>query len=168
MSTHRKDKLLAPYGFEVHEVQLLEHTRRSIDTKGRWPGLTAIDGAIFEAFVERNKSVIDEIHTDVPCGICACPPAWLRTDKGKRQLEAMYPLRIDAVVRSGGIWHVIEVKPDAGYRSLGQVLAYTFWVKQTNPALSEAVSCIVTDRVQEVIRPVFDIHDVKIFEVDLQ
>lgn len=167
MPNPRKEESIAPYGFEVHKVQLLEQTRRSVDTTGRWPGLTAIDGAIFEQFVANNKSVIDEIHTDVPCGICASPPEWLRTDQGKRQLESMYPLRIDAVVRAGGVWHIVEVKPDAGYRSLGQVLTYKFWAKHTNPMLVDAVPCIVTDRVQEVITPVFDLYGVTVFEVTL-
>ncbi len=164
---NRKEKSIAPYGFEVHKCELSPEKRLPVTHRGRWPGLTAIDGAIFEAFVIANQESIQEIYTDVPCGLCALPPEWMRNDAGRRQLEAIYPLRIDAIVKAGGIWHVVEVKPDAGYGSLGQVLTYIYWAKLTCPDLAEAMPCVVTDRVQDAVKPVFEQLNVTVFEVDL-
>jgi hypothetical protein len=76
-----------------------------------------------------------------------------------------YALRIDAVVEVDGAWWVVEVKPDAGYVGLGQVLAYGFYAPFTYRELEGCGLAVVTDAVQPAIGPVYAQHGVSVWEV---
>lgn len=74
-------------------------------------------------------------------------------------------LRIDALVYGEGRWQILELKPSAGYTAMGQVLTYAYYAVLRAPALAGARLVVVTDHLQEVLRPVYKLHGVECDEV---
>lgn len=152
-------------GFEVVKDGLGEATRRDPGSPRGWRGLTACDRTLLAAWVGLIRGDLVELHSDVPVG---CVPEVDGREVGeliKCQIAESHPLRIDVcVLRSGG-WSVVELKNDAGYKALGQVLCYGFWAARCCGVLADASLVVVTDRVQEALRPVYAAYGVTVEEV---
>ena len=152
-------------GFSVVHGDLGEHTRRSLAYPRGWRGLTACDCVLLSGWLNGVAGELEEFHTDVRVG---CIPGIddVGMDEFTRdQMSANHPLRMDAVVRLGKSWIIAECKPDAGYQALGQVLCYAFWGPHCIPCLVGARKVVVTDRVQEALRPVYELYGVEVVEV---
>jgi hypothetical protein len=161
----RREDFVMRGGFELVKEGLGASTLRDAGQPRGWRGLTFADRTLLEAWVDLNRVEVLELHTDVPVG---CIPEVDVAEVGRFQKEQIccaHPLRIDAcVLRSDG-WLVIEVKADAGYKAMGQVLCYGFWASRCIRALAEPRLLVVTDRVQEAIRPVYASFGVEVAEV---
>lgn len=159
------EPIVVPDGFRLVENGLGPETLRDSMVKRHWRGLSADDADLLARWVEQRGDELEELHTDVPCGMV------LEVDAGPvggylaRYVDKCSPLRIDAVALVKARWWVLEVKPDAGYMALGQVLVYIWYASRTNAALADARVGVVTDKVQACIAPVFDQFGVKVFEV---
>jgi hypothetical protein len=128
-------------------------------------GLAADEVALLGRWVEGVGGELEELHTDVAVGMIPETsgmdvPEWVEP-----MCCASHPLRIDAIAKVGGRWMVLEVKQRAGYQALGQVLTYGFYVHLAAEELKDAVLVVVTDCVQECIRPVFERFGVRVAEV---
>lgn len=159
------EPFVVPDDFELVQEGMGANTYRDLRVPRFWAGLSGIDRALLWAFVDAERSTIRELHTDVPLGVI---PVWSGTD-GRPELErlrlSVHPLRVDAVVDLNGQWFVCEVKPDAGYLSLGQALSYGFYGPKCIARLAGCGLLVVTDYAQPAIRPVFVRHDVGVVEV---
>lgn len=152
-------------GFELVKDGLGEGTRRDPGSPRGWRGLTACDRTLLAAWVGLIRQDLLELHTDVLVG---CVPEVDAVEVGefvRCQIASNHPLRIDACVRRSTGWQVVEVKGDAGYKALGQVLCYGFWAPRCCGVLSEPSLVVVTDRVQEALRPVYAAYGVRVEEV---
>lgn len=161
----RREDFVMRGGFELVKDGLGEATRRDIGSPRGWRGLTACDKALLEAWVGKIRQDLFELHTDVPVG---CVPEVDGREVGefvKCRIAESHPLRIDACVRRSTGWSVVELKGDAGYKALGQVLCYGFWAPRCCGVLSEPALVVVTDRVQEALRPVYAAFGVTVEEV---
>lgn len=140
-------------------------TLRDMDNPRAWDGLSAGDCALLVAWLVRHRRSVVELHTDVELGSV---PNWLdevREDYLRRQAKASHPLRADAVVLTDGGWWLLEVKPNAGYQALGQLLTYQFYAGHCCSRLVGCKCGVVTNRVQPCIRPVYGHYDLEVFEV---
>jgi hypothetical protein len=152
-------------GFSVVHGDLGEATRRSLAYPRGWRGLSACDCVLLSGWLHGVSWELEEFHTDVRVG---CIPGIddVGMDEFTRdQISANHPLRIDAVVKLQGKWSIAECKPDAGYQALGQVLCYWHWAPICIPVLLGARAVVVTDRVQEALRPVYERYGVEVIEV---
>lgn len=129
-----------------------------------WRGISADEAGLLVAHVSRAVPRVDELYTDVVVG---CVPADEYHGVGQVHHDlwgSMHPLRIDAVVWAGGRWFIVELKADAGYTALGQLLTYHFWGGLVDERLAGAGLVVVTDECQAVSRPVFEHFGVAVVE----
>lgn len=160
-----REPIVVPDGFRLVKNGLGPETLRDPTVVRHWGGLSADDAALLYRFVRSRGDDLEELHTDVPCGMV------LEVDSGPvggylaRYVDKCSPLRIDACALVRGKWWVLEVKPDAGYMALGQVLVYLWYACRTNDALVAARAAVVTDKVQACIAPIFEELGVTVFEV---
>lgn len=154
-----------PTGFTLIVDGLDHTTNRQIDFPRTWTGLGAADAYLLQRWLGDLGAVVRSLHTDVPVGVVPTvnPPEF--NDFVKAQAAILHPLRIDACILLEDGWRVCEIKPDAGYLSLGQALTYHYFACRTNNELASCVPMVLTDHVQEAIRPVFDHYGVEIVEV---
>lgn len=109
-------------------------TRRDVAVPYRWAGLAPLDHAVLVRFMGELGLVPDEFHTNVPVGGSVEPlPADYFARIGK-MVAALYPRRIDAALRWGTSWWLVECKPDSAMHGLGQCLGYYFWWHRDVPA----------------------------------
>lgn len=154
--------------FEGHQLVmdgLCSSTRRDLDKPRDWRGLTGSDAAILWCWVDARRSEIREFHTDVELGSV---PSWVFSIEDpalRRQACSAHPLRADACVLSQEGWLLLEVKPNAGYVALGQLLTYLFYAPLCCEQLVGCRAGVVTNAVQPCIAPVYKHFGVDIFEV---
>lgn len=102
-------------------------TRRDLGVPLRWAGLSRDDHAILGDFLASFLVPPDELHTNVPVGgTVVCPPG-MCFEASSAMADALYPRKIDAAVRFGPAWWLIECKPTGRVHALGQLLAYYYW-----------------------------------------
>lgn len=160
-----KERVLCPPGCRLVVAELCPGTRRNPEAWRTWAGLSALDALLLAAWVGEVGEKLEELHTDIKVGLIPKDGLAVGRASGPEIAEALYSLRIDACVLLDGCWRVVEVKPDAGYVALGQILTYAFYCRRTCACLAECVPCVVTDFVQEAVRPVFESFGVEVEEV---
>ncbi len=142
-----------------------EKTQRHLDNPRDWQGLTGSDAALLWSWADARRNEISELHTDVELGSV---PSWVFSIDDpalRRQACSAHPLRADAVVLTTSGWILLEVKPNAGYQALGQVLTYQFYAPLCCEVLAGCRVGVVTNAVQPCIAPVYQHHGVEIFQV---
>lgn len=159
-----REAITAPDGFRLVRGPFVD-CRRDARRPRQWRGLSAADVALVVAWLAVRDLGELELYTDVTCGVAveldgAVEPEWLAS-----MAAECSALRIDVIVREAGSWFVIEVKPSAGYTAMGQVLTYGYYAPLRAAALAGARLGVITDRLQEVCRPVYARHDVHVWEV---
>lgn len=160
-----REPIVVPDGFRLVENGLGPETARDPGVLRHWRGLSADDACLLHRWVRGRAHNLEELHTDVPVGISPEIDSGPADGYFARYVAKLHPLRIDAVALVKGRWFVLEVKPDAGYIALGQVLVYGWYAVRTNDVLVDAQVAVVTDKVQECIAPVFSQFGVEVFEV---
>lgn len=160
-----REPLIVSEGWELVREGLGEDTLRDPLQPRWWRGLTADDSCLLSAWLYDRVDLVQELHTDVPVGSV---PAWVRDLPWvwqRRHVLGAHPLRIDVVARMGDGWYVLECKPDAGYLAVGQVLTYLHYARVCIGVLERAAGGVITNKCQEVIRPVFERYGLTVFEV---
>jgi hypothetical protein len=102
-------------------------TLRDPFRRTRWSGLSAGDAAVLELFLSRLGRVPDELHTAVPVGGAPDFGAAPQSDGIRRFVQSAYPRKIDAALRWGETWWLVEAKGVTHAASAGQLLAYYYW-----------------------------------------
>lgn len=140
-------------------------TLRDVAAPRRWLGLAYRDRRLLELFVGGLGVVPDELHTHVPVGTQRVLPGLPLGDEAQRIVQGCWPRRIDAVMRFGVEWWLVECKPDANHYCLGQVLCYVFWWQRDCPGRDLSQVLVVTDVCDRDVLPVFDACGVSVVEV---
>ena len=140
-------------------------TLRDVAYPRGWLGLSAGDRDLLVPFLAGLDPQPDELHTHVPVG--SCPR--LRPEHDTRQwqdlVRGVYPRRVDAALRFGRGWWLVEAKVDANHYVIGQVLCYAFWWREQlgGKPLSEVV--VVTDQVDPDTRRVMLAAGIRVVEI---
>lgn len=150
--------------FDLVRDGLSTSTRRDLKRPRHWRGLTAVDAGLLAVWVRDHLEEIGELHTDVVCGLVPVLEEKLDTAVNRACVRGLHPLRIDACAWFQMGWWILECKPDAGHQALGQILSYGYWGPLGNRRLYGARVGIITDRAQDVIKPVCEVYDVTVFE----
>lgn len=142
-----------------------KETLRDVSRPGSWRGLSSQDRAVLNAWVMSTELSVLELHTDVPVGEISPE---LRAAAGRipeRQLEAMYALRIDALVRTSGSRLVVECKPYGNAHALGQVLTYTYMLHEFGGVWAGAVPCVCCSGIDAGLGRVYRSFGVRVVSV---
>ena len=129
-----------------------------------YPHMTPIDVLIWEQFIRANSGYFDSVDYDVKVG----EGASFLPEKGEKYEEDFRILtqkKIDAVgYRGNEIW-LIEIKPNAGSRALGQILTYEKLYTKQFPELPNIRKCVITTFLQNEYTDVYSKYNVIVFEV---
>lgn len=130
-----------------------------------WRGLSGDDASLLATWLTRLKRKPDELHTGIPVGRLPVIPPELDTPRARAIQGGTSSWRVDAAVRFGSDWVVIECKPDAGHYALGQLVFYKhWWRKHTGyPAVSRWT--ILTDRCDADLVPVAESQGIDVMEL---
>lgn len=104
-----------------------DKSRRKLDDEYRWVGLSANDSAVLSSFLKQLAVEPDELHTCVPVGGLITIPAGYESPSMERMVQHLYPRRVDAALRFGTSWWILECKPASRMAGLGQLLSYFYW-----------------------------------------
>jgi len=128
-------------------------------------GLSRQDDTLLRGYLAQCGAVPSELHTHVPVGSIPAPCAGPFAERDGAMLEALWPRRIDCVLRFDRLWRLVEVKPVADHHALGQVLAYAFWWGRVAgfPVLDELA--VVTWRCDDDCRALYGSFGIRVFVV---
>lgn len=122
------------------------------------------DTIIWRRFIENGSYLPDKVWYDVRVGkaveVPSGQPEWM-----SKFAEYSTRKRIDMVWRKGLDYWVVEAKPRAGVVALGQVIYYSEGFRKEYQAPALIIPAIITDVVDEDVRPIFDAIGVVVFEV---
>jgi hypothetical protein len=82
---------------------------------------------VLSSFLKKLELEPDELHTFVPVGGLITIPKGYESESMERMVEHLYPRRVDAALRFGEEWWILECKPASRMAGLGQLLSYFYW-----------------------------------------
>lgn len=116
--------------------------------KGPWyPHMKPRDIAIWERFVAKYPSAYSECQYDFNVGD---PPPFntLMDDGSDKNQDKLYRLKIDVIGYTPDRINVIEVKPDAGTATIGQIKAYRTLLIRDEVPNKKIGMVIITDKLR--------------------
>lgn len=140
-------------------------TRRDLAVPFRWAGLSSRDRSLLSGFLAALDVEPDELHTHVPVGRLPAVDDAEADAFTRKQVESLWPRRIDAMLRFGAVWWLVECKPDANHYVLGQVLCYWYWLSRDCPAIDCRRVVLVTDTCDPEVLPVLERCGVSVVEL---
>lgn len=125
-------------------------------------GLRPEDAKLLTGVLDYYGDRVRELHTHVPCGWAA-----VREDERYDGLThaavcGQYARRCDAAVLVGESWDVIECKPIAGHKALGQALFYGHHLAKADPELEGARLVVACSEVDPDFLEVYGRHGVTV------
>ena len=144
---------------------LTDDTRRDIGNPRHWRGLAGDDAALLATWLDRLEDEPDELHTGIAVGPLPEIPVEFSTPRLKAVQVGTSSWRVDAAVRFGAKWWLIECKPDASHYALGQLLFYRWWWQQHPgyPIVERLV--VLTDECDADMIPVFETYGVEVIQL---
>jgi len=132
--------------------------------KYRYRHMMREDTAIWRRFLEAGQFIPDAVWYDVkvgtPIDIDVDQPEWLI--KVAKQITTK---RIDVVGLVGMSYWIIELKPNASYNAMGQVIYYAYEFQKSFGKSLEVLPVIITDQVDKDILPICDEVGILVVEV---
>lgn len=99
----------------------------------KYPHMKPNDIEIWERFIKKYPNAYDRVQYDFHVGD---PPPFNPLGDGGEDFnqDALYRLKIDVIGYKGDKIDIIEIKPDAGPSSIGQIISYvTLYARDENP-----------------------------------
>lgn len=90
-------------------------------------GLSVCDGALFRKWWPGVADSVLELHANVPVGPGVEEGSGPTCSRMERCGSALWAYRIDVVLRTAAGWVLVECKPRARHKALGQLLSYAHW-----------------------------------------
>ena len=136
----------------------------TFDIQSHYPHMKPADVLIWEAFIRGNPSFFSSVDYDVSVGEGA---PFL--PEGEEPFVSDYRIltqkKIDVVgYRGNEIW-LIEIKPNAGSKALGQILTYEKLYSKQFPGETNLRKCVITNFLQNEYAGVYSKFGVVVIEV---
>lgn len=123
-------------------------------TLAKYPHMKPEDVAVWQRFVVNNPAFFDSVDYDVPCGIGATPnpdhPINIQRDH-----IILTQKKVDVVGYNGNIVTLVEVKPIADMRSMGQIIAYHHLFTKCHPEHTIVNKMIVCGSIERELDEIF-------------
>ena len=110
----------------------------------KYPHLRPEDVAIWEKFLSAHPDFYDSVDYDLKVGE-GRDYSEMPGDEFRADMEYLSKKRIDVVGYKGDEIHIIELKPQAGFSAVGQVLGYAKLFAATGAAGKRIVPVVITD-----------------------
>lgn len=110
----------------------------------KYPHLMPNDVRIWERFIQTFPKFYNSVDYDIKVGQPRKYPG-LPGDKYKKDLEYLSRKRIDVIGYRDNEIHIIELKPNAGFSAIGQVLGYLELYKPYAPENIHVSGFLITD-----------------------
>lgn len=109
-----------------------------------YPHMSKADSAIWERFITKYPDQFIEVQYDFHVGE---PPSFnTLTDEGEDwNQDMLYRKRIDAIGHTDTQCFIIELKPNAGMSTIGQVKGYKMLYDEEGWTTKKTVPMIITD-----------------------
>ncbi len=132
-----------------------ERTLQAVPLPRRLAGLSVCDAALFRLWWPRVEASAIELHANVPVGPSAEKglggAGWRRERCG----DALWAYRIDVAIRTAHGWWLVECKPRARHKALGQLLSYSHWWTTMHRLPSPARLVVVTTDILPEVASVY-------------
>jgi len=110
----------------------------------KYPGLRPEDRRIWESFIGQNPDrfnfVLYNVHVGDPSD---CPEEI--GDQARRSWHELTRWKIDVLAADDNAWYVIEVKPNANAKAIGQALSYRTLLPEAMSVSGKIVPVVLTD-----------------------
>lgn len=125
----------------------------------KYPHMKPEDVLVWDRFVAMHPGRFDTVDYDIALGVGA--PT---RPEDPENIQSMHTIlsqkKVDVVAYKGYTTYVIEVKPIANARALGQILTYLQLYKQDHPLEPNIIPMIVCGEVEREMEGVFDTHGI--------
>jgi len=136
----------------------------AFDIQSHYPHLKPADVLIWEAFIRGNPNFFESVDYDVPVGEGA-PFLPEKEETFVSDYRLLTQKKLDAIgYRGDEVW-LIEIKPNAGSKALGQILTYEKLYSKTYPEVKNLRKCVITNFLQPEYDLVYSKFEVVVIEV---
>lgn len=142
-------------------------TRRDPGNPRSFAGLAPRDRGLLATFLEGLGRDPDELHTNVRIGRVPVLEADVDTERNRKMIASLWPRRVDAALKFGRRWWLVELKPDANHYVVGQILCYVYWWARDCPACRLDRVVLVTDVCDADVRPVLSVLGIDVVELGM-
>lgn len=124
----------------------------AFELRYRYPHMRIEDKTIWERFIDKNPGFFDKVEYDVHVG---SKPEFstVVTEFTGGDVGNIYQKKIDVVGYKGDKIYIVELKPRADARSLGQVLGYKSLYLRDIDSTASCIPMVITDFIG------LDMHD---------
>ena len=161
--TRPRRQTLTPAMHQPAPLQCLARCIGQADHPRSWKGLSPEDRALFRAHLQAETFATGPIYFHIPCGTAPAAALDFSRQTGIPGQHQLYFKRCDLVANIDGRWHVLELKPAAGYVALGQALSYHALLCAAHPELRSARPGVLTDAADPDLLPVYTALHVRLF-----
>ena len=130
----------------------------------RYPHMSPADIDLWDRFIERNPARFSRVWYDVHVGEGGETPE----DCGYRDAACWWDLtrwRIDVVAEDGENFYIIEIKPNANAKALGQANAYAILFEDEHKPLKPVVSVVLTDSIHPNTERIAKREEIEIWKI---
>lgn len=112
----------------------------------KYPHMGPADTVIWERFIRANQTYFDKVAYDVKVGTGAEFDTVVNPETGG-DVAGLYKSKIDVIGVKDGRNYIIEVKPRADTRALGQVEGYLELARRDLPEISDPRPMVICEGV---------------------
>ncbi|MBI4135073.1 MAG: hypothetical protein HY471_03145 [Candidatus Sungbacteria bacterium] len=119
-------------------------TAQKYEKLASYPDMRAADREIWEVFIEKNPDRFERVWYDYRVGEHA-PEGHICTDCDKTGWFDLCRWAIDAVAEDAANIYIIEIKPHANAKAIGQAICYTKLFAAEHEVQKRLVPVVLTD-----------------------
>lgn len=127
----------------------------------KYPHMKPLDIAVWERFIDQNPGYFDSVDYDVPVGTGA-PTDPSHPPEIQADHTILTQKKIDAVGYRDTRITLVEVKPIADARGLGQMLTYSHLYAESHPYHLAVTRLLVCGEVEREMEPIYAAQGVEI------
>ncbi len=110
----------------------------------KYPHMGPADTVVWERFIRANQTYFDKVAYDVKVGTGAEFDTVVNPETGG-DAGGLYKKKIDVIGVKDGRNYIIEIKPRADDRALGQVEGYVMLVRRDLPEISDPRPMVICE-----------------------
>lgn len=125
----------------------------------KYPHMKPEDVTVWERFIANNPNFFDTVDYDVKCGKGA-PQNPELPENIQADGKILTQKKIDVVGYMNGVIYVVEVKPIANMRGLGQILTYHELFRADHPEEPEILKMLICGAVERELEEMYAKHGI--------
>lgn len=127
----------------------------------KYPHMQPLDVAVWERFIQVNPDYFDRVDYDVPVGTGATPHPD-HAPEIQYDHTILTQKKIDVVGYRRSEITLVEIKPIANMRALGQILTYAHLYKDDHPEVGSLILVVLAGEIERELEAIYAAHGVQI------